>query len=256
MTPPLRIVASPGDALAGAFEGLARSRGRGVDRLTHDEAAASISIEVAPDGLRIVPDAALFLRPPLERPAEDEDAAFLQAERQAHLWAAAALSRFPVVNRPTPAGLWGRATYSGAVTERRAGLVSRRNEVFCTDAFLRPWPGAWAAARPDGVVLPWPATQTGPFRARPIDAGEEYEAVIVAGDLAWHRTDTPLWDLELDARSVAAARNLELTFAVVWWAIPPAADSSALVRVVPAPSFADVAPRWPLVGETLLSLLS
>lgn len=252
----LRVVASHTDTLADAVADLARGRGWQVERTTHAVAALATSVEVAREGNQVFPDCALFLRPPLERWPDDDDEAFLQQERLAHLWAAAALGGKAVVNRPTAAGLWGRVTHSSLVTELRAGLAGDRTEVFCTNAGRRAWPGTWAAARPNGSVVPWPAASCEPVRARPIWEGEEYEAVVVVGERAWRMSDASLTHLALEEQTVTAFRRLELSFGLAWWAVAPHADRAMPVRFLPAPSFAEVAPRWPQIGQELLRLLS
>jgi hypothetical protein len=252
---PLRIVASPTDLLASALENLAQETGRNVERLTHIEAALNTSIEVRAEGTHVAPDSPMFLRPPLEPVPTCPDLLFLQAERIAHLWAAATLSRCPVVNRPTPGGLWGRVTSSSRITEQRAGLNSDRTEVFCTDSDRRDWAGSWAAARYNGSVSRWPDELPGPVRARPIREAEEYEAVLVVGSAAWRLSDAPLSHLSLPERSVAAAQTLGLNFSVVWWAVPPEMDHAIPARIKPVPSFPDVAPHWPVAGIALLNLL-
>jgi hypothetical protein len=96
----------------------------------------------------------------------------------------------------------------------------------------------------------------GPVRTRPIEDGEQYEAVTVVGSRTWRRSDEPLLHLCLHERSVAAARGIDLDFATVWWALPPALDRATLVRIVPAPPLVDVGHHWPEVGTALLALLS
>ncbi len=252
----LRVVASPVDALANALCDLAARTGWDVVRLNHAEAALSTTVEVDNDTVKVWPDTALFLRPPLESPPDDPDSRFLHGERLALLWAAAALTERRVLNRPTRNGLWGRGSVSARVTEHRANLPRERPEIFCSDSGRRDWPGAWAAESCDGAVGRWPAPGLGPARARPITEGERYEAVIVVGVRAWRRSDEPLSHLPLLECSRTAVERMALDFGVVWWAIPPSMDRAALVRIVPAPTLFDIAPRWPEVGPALLALLS
>lgn len=253
---PLRVVASEQDALATALVELARGRGFRVEALSHEDAAFRTTVEVTPDGARVWPETALFLRPSFEAPPSDRDEGFLLEERTAHLWAAAALSPLPVLNRPTRRGLYGRGARSGRVSERRAGLPFERAEIFCTEASRRDWPGCWAAESADGTVGVWPRGGSGAFRARPVAAGEAYEAAIVVGSRAWRRSDEPLEHLELEVRSLAVAARLSLGFATVWWAVSAQGDSASFVRAVAAPSLQQVASRWPEVGSALLSSLS
>jgi hypothetical protein len=252
----IRVVASPSDALAQSLCERARDAGWTAEHVSHDRAALETTVEVGDHGVRVRPETALYLRPPLGAPPDDPDERFLFDERLALLWAAATLTSQPVLSRPSSYGLWGRVTASARVTEHRAGQMRSRTEVFCTDAAGRDWPGTWAAESSDGIQGVWPRRGAGPFRARPIIDGERYESVTVVGLQAWRRSVESLDHLELERQSIAIASALELDFAVVWWAIPPEARSASLVRAVPAPSLGDVGPDWPDVAVALLALLS
>jgi hypothetical protein len=252
----LRVIASSSDHLAGALVKLASEGGWSAEHLTHGEAVRDTTVEVDDAGVSVRPPTALYLRPPFEPPPLDRDKRFLFDERLALLWAAAALNSHAVLNRPSRYGLWGRATPSARVTEHRAGYRSSRPEVFCTHPGERQWPGTWAAERGDGIVGPWPTQRQGPFRARPVADGEQYEAVTVVRTQAWRRSDEPLAEFDLERRSTSIARTLRLDFAVLWWAIPPAGSAPTLARVAPTPSLDDVGRRWPEIGSALLGALS
>jgi hypothetical protein len=252
----LRVVASTCDSLAQGLSELASEDGWSVELLTHSEAALDTTVEVNEDGVRVSPAVALWLRPSFDGLPADADSRFLVEERLSLLWAAAVLSSLPVLARPSTHGLWGRKSASARVTEHRAGIPDTRPEVFCTQSTGRAWAGAWAAERGDGVVTRWPARGPGPFRARPIVEGEEYEAVTVVGTQAWRRSAEPLAHLALERQSVSVVKALSLDLAVVWWAIPAGENESArLARVNAIPSMDEVASHWPEVGHAALALL-
>src|SRR5262245_6542373 len=100
----LLIVAHQGDELAKSFMDIAVSSGRRPTILEHEEAGRAFSIFVNGRGDRVQPVISTFLRPPIHRPCDDRDEAFLLQESHATLWAAMVLTRAAVIGRPTR---WG-----------------------------------------------------------------------------------------------------------------------------------------------------
>lgn len=174
------------------------------------------------------------------------------------LWAAAALTRAPVLNRPTGRGFEARWSSSGAVTERRAETETAPELYACSPAGLgAPSDAPWALEDSRGRTRPWTGADTGeaPYRARPLLADERYERVVVLGERAWRITSVPLERLDLEARSSALAARLGLAFACVTWGIDDAQESARLARIDPYPRADQVLPVWNECVPTLLEYL-
>ena len=253
------IVSDPDDELALAVASRARVAGHEVAHLDHASAARLFSIRVDERGTAVEPTDPIFIRPATANSVLQGDEAFLQNEAFATLWAAVALTSASVVGRPSRWGLWGGASPSALVTEVRGGLASTRREVFCSNPDRAAgWPGDWAAVSLRGGVYDWPdpGPTAGPFRARPYDPDEAYEAVFVVKHQAWRRSLEPLTGLLLEARSVELCRRLRLDFACVWWGVRSDFGQAVPARVVTAPSLREIGPIWPEVSQAILDELS
>jgi hypothetical protein len=258
----LIVIGEPGDRLAANFAATAKAEGHSVmfDGIT--ASVQRLAIATSQDVCRVLPDVPMLLRlPPHPVPLLDGDEAFHRGERMAMLWAAAALSRSPVINRPGAGGFAGRCSPSAALTEIRAGVFAGRQEVFSRvppppagDPGGRLWclqdTGTYATA-----CWPHVPVGAGPYRARQVEADEEYELVTVVGERAWRASTVPLESLALEARSVALVAALELTFAVVTWGISRQRAGGVMARVNPFPTWEQVWHVWPDVASALLAAL-
>jgi hypothetical protein len=259
--PDLLIVADPRDALANAFAAFAREAGREVLPVDFRDAARLYTIEVGEEGALVDPDVPVFLRPcSTPAPNSDPDSVFHHGECVATVWAAAGLCKARVINRPGPHGFAGRCSSAAVITELRGGFHAGRPEVI---ALKLPPPGRdgeewWTQSLTTYATARWPDAShgAGPFRARPARACDGYEIVPVVGSQAWRSTLAPLDPLELEARSVRAARALDLAFAAVTWAVAPDFRAAAIARVDPWPQFAQVQYAWPAVAGALLEFLT
>jgi hypothetical protein len=184
------------------------------------------------------------------------------------LWAAAALSKSTVINRPGVDGFMGRLSHSAALTELRAGCGGAL-EVFAKSAPPPPedrkqetvplllegmeqrWyiqdlgtyrTAAWPHM-PEGV---------GPYRARWASTEPAYEVVAVLGSNAWRCTIVPLDHLELEQKSIFLLKQLKLVFGTVIWSISQDLKSATLARVNSFPTMGQVQFVWTSLGPALL----
>src|SRR4051794_28063010 len=206
----LMIVAGPGDRVATELAHLAKTPGAATYVTDIVSASLAFTVAIDADRIELTPTAAIFLRPPSEpllRPGFDE--AFARGESVASLWAAAALTPAPVINRPTTHGFSGRIASSAVVVERRAGLPAGPCEVFASEP-PDPPPGpssgdsSWCVQDlVSHVTTRWPDLPSdGPYRARQADADPVYEIVAVLNKQAWRASPAPLDHLELELLSV------------------------------------------------------
>lgn len=255
----LLLVCEPDDPVAAGIASIALGRGRQAILLNHDQAARLFTIAGGPDNVRVEPDIPMMLRPRAPPAAPlTSDERFLRGEAWATLWAAAALATSPVINRPGAFGPEGRWSPSGAIVEARAAApptpelhLAERRRGAPPDA--RPW-----AIEPSGQpARRW--LKAGGVRAlgraRPLLKDERYERVIVLGEQAWKSSTVDLSPLNLEARSIEAARGLELTFATVIWGVGAGHDAARLARVDPYPSLEQLWPVWTDVAPALLARL-
>jgi hypothetical protein len=257
----LIIVAGKDDRVAVELEELAIRRHCKPLLMSVDGCARIFSISTNGPEVSVEPCVPLFLRPQLPvQVAQDFDAGFLRSECFATLWAAAALSSAPVINRPGFFGLGGRAAVSAAITELRGGLPIQRVEVF-SDSLPEP---------PGDVDVPWftQSLQTlrtaawptepeggGPYRARSVAANPAYEVVVVLYEEAWRCTLAPLDGLQLERRSVELIEHLHLSFGTVIWNVREDLSEASVARVDPFPSMDQVQFVWPALGPALLRAL-
>jgi hypothetical protein len=259
----LVVVGEPEDRLAAELAARARAEGRSVLFAGIAACIERIVVATSCDSCRVDPDVPMLLRlPPPPATLLPPDEAFHRGERLAMLWAAAALCRSPVINRPGTGGFSGRCSPSAALTEIRAGVFAGRTEVFSRvpppPAGMDATGGIWCLQ--DTVTHSttcWPDVPVGigPYRARPVDPDEAYELVTVVGESAWRASTVPLESLALEARSIALVAALELTFAVVTWAVSRQGARGVPARVNPFPTLEQVRHVWPEVASTLLRVL-
>jgi hypothetical protein len=256
----LLIVASTTDLFARAFSQKCVKLGYSVKEMNLETAAGIFSISLENGLATIEPDVRMLLRIPA--PAEYDysfDKAFLDGERFATLFAAAALSKSTVINRPYKGSLTGRCTHSTALTQLRGDMAKIQAEVFSN---IYPSPDG----RDEGKLwcvqdlgtfhsAPWPSMPPGdgPYRAK-WSAEPSYEFVTVVDNKAWRATTVDLEHLQLESTSIALVKRLELRFASVTWAISPCLQYSTLTRVDPYPPVHKVKFVWQEVSTALMEL--
>ncbi|OHV31232.1 MULTISPECIES: hypothetical protein [Pseudofrankia] len=279
----LLIVADPADPVAAEVAAYLAEHGRRAVTLDPFDAAQLFTVEVrsrAADGgtaderpdqadaqvgaqvmVSVVPPVPMFLRvPELADAAASFDARFQYQECVAQLWAAAALTDAPVVNRPTSRAFGGALSESAALTERRAGEPAGSVEVFAAtfpDPAEQVDESWWVRDAVTGHTAVWPGRPSGggPYRARWSAADPAFEVVVVLGADAWRCTTAEIDDLELTARSVALAGRLGLTLAVVVWRVDADGGRARLVEVDPFPGVQLLRMVWLGLGPRLLALL-
>jgi YD repeat-containing protein len=255
----LAVIADAPDALADALVLHAREAGRAVERWSYDEAAARLCMHHADGEVDVAPRVALFLRLPLpSRQWLDGERQFHRAEVCSHVWAAAALTPAPVVNRPDAWGLAGRLSRSTAVLRRRAGLPDERAEIFCSHppelgADAEHW---WLERQSDRGILAWSATsrERGPYRGAHVAPDAEPVAVTVVDGEA-HAAHAVPQGSELLERSCRVCAALGLSFATVFWRWHEASGVAELGGVG-QPALVTVGSAWPAVADALLRCLA
>ncbi|MFJ3308842.1 hypothetical protein ACIPSA_38510 [Streptomyces sp. NPDC086549] len=256
----LIVVADPQDAVAGEMAEYVAEQGRSVAVLDVFDAAQLFTVTTRAGAATVEPVVPLvLLLPPPPTRRISFDAEFQLGECLAHLWAVAALTPAPVINRPSATLVAGRTSRSAAVTERRAG-EDGGSEVF---SFDYPRPGSpegdtfWVEDLGTLRARPWPRRPpgTGPYRARWSDADPATETVVVLGDRAWCCTTVDLGHLALESRSVAAAAALDLCLAALVWRVTDGAAEARLVHVEPFPALEQLRMVWLGLGPRLMEVL-
>ncbi|MEU1408269.1 hypothetical protein ABZ471_39220 [Streptomyces sp. NPDC005728] len=256
----LIVVADPQDPIAVETADYVREQGRSAAVLDVFDAAQLFTVATRAGTATVDPVVPLVLllpSPPGRRIGFDAE--FHLGECLAQLWAVAALTPAPVINRPSSALVAGRTMRSAAVTEHRAG-ESGDSELF---SFDYPRPGSpegeafWVEDLGTLRARRWPERPpgTGPYRARWSDADPAMETVVVLGDRAWRCTTADLDHLALESRSVAAAAALELDLAALVWRVTDGAAAARLVHVEPFPALQQLRMVWLGLGPRLMEVL-
>ncbi|MBT9317727.1 hypothetical protein [Leptothoe spongobia] len=255
----LLIVADPDDSLAVSFSEFVKSSGINVARLSLIEASKIFTIEINRCGTNVYPEVPQFIRiPSLPIQRKSFDSEFYYGECFATLWATAAFTKSPVVNRPSTQGLFGNWTSSALITENQLNINTGRFEAFSRkpQASFENY-GLWIQDLSTWLVEESPniPNGTGPYRYRPAIHSGGYEFVTVVGDSAWRATSKNLEGISLEAESIAIIKKLNLTFGVVIWSISSSLDEVFLVKVEPFPQMSLVQFNWSDVQKSLLKIL-
>jgi hypothetical protein len=229
--PPLLIIADARDSLADDFGAIAAAGGRPVDRLGYPEAAQHLTVRRSGSRASVQPEAAIFLRPPLGTNRWlTRERQFHQAEIFSLVWAAAALTAAPVVNRPDAHGLGSRSRASAAVLRWRAGITPNRPEVASNDP-----------ARVEDAPR-------GPLERTIVSVTVAGGRGFMAGEFAVDRR------MPKRAQDVCAA--LGVAFATVTWRLSDDQSDMELARVNQCPVLAEIGDAWPCVAAALLEELT
>jgi hypothetical protein len=252
------IVGMPGDALADAVAQRVISRGRRAIMLSVPEAAEFFTVELDGLGARVTPDLPVFVAPLSARGGADvgdSDADFHESERLGALWAAAALMRSPVINRPGQFGFSGRCASSSASTALSCGEFDGRSELYFrgTPACARIT-SEWVEDIERYQMTAGSSRDPGTYRSRDTTRVSGYYPVAVVGERCFPcLVDDARLNTVAD-RSIDAVRKLELSFAVLFWGIL-AGDEAVLSAVFPWPNLVQLGASRDIVIESLAGLL-
>ncbi|MGR4880403.1 hypothetical protein ACIPUC_13320 [Streptomyces sp. LARHCF249] len=268
----LVVVADPEDPVATEVRDFVVESGHEAAVLDVFDAAQMFTVTVDDGAAPVVePVLPMMLRlpaPPLLRISFDAE--FQLNECLAQLWAAAALTAAPVINRPAPGGLGTGVSASGVLTELRAGLPVGSVEVFSSRPPEPEGPaeaageaGAgegtqwWVQDLASWTTRPWPERPagSGPYRARWSDPDPLFENVVVLGDHAWPCSAVELDGLRLEERSTGIVARLGLELASVVWRISPDLHCAKPVVVEPFPDVEQLRMVWLGLGPQLLKVL-
>jgi hypothetical protein len=244
------IVGRREDAVARRLESALTARGHSAAWLDGPTSARLFTIRVTAAGAQVTPDLPMFIRPTPWWPTDAEataDARFLRNECYATFWAAAALCRRRVINRPSADGTVYRLTAGSLRTDECGGseiYASGPEQIADDDGAL--W-GENAEYRV-GELATLPAGV--PVRARPVDVSAGYEIVTVVGAQAFPATtDARSAEHDLASRSIALAQRFGVHFAAVTWAATD--DAAEAVRLNPFPDERELRYRWADVVDAL-----
>ncbi|MGW2426205.1 hypothetical protein ACWC0C_44615 [Streptomyces sp. NPDC001709] len=268
----LVIVADPEDPVAIDVRDFVRDSGREAAILDVFDAAQLFTVTVDGSTALVEPALPMFLRlpaAPLRRISFDAE--FQLNECLAHLWAVAALTPAPVINRPEPGGLGTRVSASAALTELRAGLPGGSPEIFSSRPCGPPGESGdgqgtqwWVQDLDSWTTRPWPdpaddlapsADGSGPYRARWSDPDPLFESVVVLGDQAWRSSPIDLDHLGLQERSTDIVARLGLQLSAVVWRLSPDLAQARPVLVEPFPDVEQLRMVWLGLGPQLVKVL-
>jgi len=253
------VVASDRDRVAARLARELRARGRDALLIDGAEAARMFTIRVDGASASVTPSCPMFMRRSAwwrdAEPASDDER-FLTMECYSTVWAAAALTDAPVVNRPGVRGWPGRltaATIEHVAGDGTHGVVEvhasgpERATISNGNGSARvPW--GKNVQRGTGAVERLPAGV--PLRARAVDPNEAYEIVTVVGTRAFTATNDALSaSLDLCARSIELAQRAELLFATVAWAVH--GGEAEPVRIDANAKDKDLRFAWPEIADAL-----
>jgi hypothetical protein len=248
------VVDEPADLFGAAFCDWALARGVRAARLRLPEVASELSIAGDGDRPTVEPEMAMLLRP-LQgvRPPALPDERFIWGEQFATLWAAAALTRSPVVNRPNEWGWASKTTMSAVVTERRAGLEAPPAE----SVWKRCPPGKPFSHHQDLETWAQPddpsQLEFGRSRALPPMCG--FDQVVVVGERAWRVTAPGVHDAAIEETSIRATAVLALAFATISWGFPADGGAPLITKINGFPTLRECVPVLDSVFDALLEQL-
>jgi hypothetical protein len=253
----LLVVAEAGDELAAQLVGRARLAGRTVLHVGYREAARILCVTQDAETL-VVPECPMLVRAPYAPPSgTPQREAFHQSEIRALVWAAAALTRSPVVNRPNADGFAGRVARSSAVVRLRAGLPPRQ-EIFASHASAaltdEPHDDWWFEHQGSyaGFGGGRPLNDRGPYRVGCSGSADDVMIACVVGSLV--TVNPPGAEALVRDRSGAVATALDLQFATMVWRRGLDSDFE-LGRVNPYPTLLELGDRVDDVMAELLAML-
>jgi hypothetical protein len=251
--PDVLIIAREDDEVAVRLQHALAARGKSVSSLDGPAAARRFTISSRSNSVAVTPAVPLFIRPSAwwTQPPDGTDEAFLRHEEYATLWAAAALSAAPVINRPTATGTVGRLTW-GSI----AALLDLREpgteEIHSSGPeVLRDSDECLWGEDATYVSAPISALRPGvPLRARRLNPAALYEIITIVGARAFPATKDPRSaELNLAGHSLKLAAKLGIHFATVTWALDD--NTATPVRVNASPDDSDIRYAWQEVAEAL-----
>ncbi len=256
----LVIVGNQADRLAQAIVADFAQLGKNVKILDVLAAAQLFTIEITNGKVAVTPDIPLIIRPfSSDLIRKDFDQSFHYSESLSTLWAVACSSKAPVLNRPTPRGMWSLSSFSSVLTRQRANFLLDTKEIFTRN------PPELAACdlnsncqwylqdcrTYESIAAPRVPEGNGPYRSRQALKDLGYELVVVFTNQAWRSTQVALEHLNLESRSIQLVRNLNLDFGVVLWSIQNDLTIAEVAKVESFPSLEQVALVWSELATSL-----
>jgi hypothetical protein len=218
------IIARQDDGIAIRLRQALERRRHRVSHLDGPSAAHLFTIRVESNSTSVAPPVPIFVRASAwwyDQAPQDPDYGFLRAEEYATFWAATALSRAPVINRPGRYGAVGRMT-SGAI----ASALNLQPELACSESYAsgpEVVEGADDIWGEDANYVSAPIKDLQariPVRARKVNPNALYEIITVVGTSAFAATDdSRTAELDLICQSLALARKANVHFATITWTI-------------------------------------
>lgn len=254
------IVAGGDDPVAHRVADDLQARRVSTEWLDGPTAALQFTVEMTGSTVAVDPVVPMFIRPSAWWacvPPSDVDAVFLRSEQYGTLWAAAALTAAPVLNRPRRRSASERWTAAAIAAIDPAG-DARIEEVYASASGEVPRgsePDWWAEDAKYRVTPLAEAADGWPVRARRINPDALYEVVTVVGDAGFAATRDPATNrYGLVERSVALVHRAGFGFAAVTWAIDDAGPLP--VQLNAAPEEHEVMYAWDGIGAALVGALT
>lgn len=253
-TSEIAVVDEADDLLGASFARWAAGQGVPVVRHRLAGAARAMTVVVAGGRVEVSPAWSLLLRPLRSpEPPASPDTRFGWSEAFATLWAAAALSGRPVVNRPDAWGWLSGLSASIVRNQRRAGLPVPAAEAYWHQL---PPPGGYRYHQD----LDTRQTAGDPAmirfgRSRALPATRGWEQVVVVGGEGFRVISAGAGDPDPVPASLAVADRLSLSFATVSWAVPAGPGPAVLAQVNPFPTLHECRPVICQVFPALLRRL-
>jgi hypothetical protein len=252
----LLVIVDVSDPLVDALASAARTAaGMSVSVLDWATAARLLEIRRRGGDVDVMPAASMLLRPSrTPGPWEDGETLFHRGEMVSAVWAAAALTAAPVVNRPGPQGLVGHCAATVSASRARANIPPEP-ETFTSH---RPEPDGppaewWVEPQRFGRQMPWTVEASragGPYRAARVTPGFELSRAVVVGDETFGAEPGSA----LDVRSRQASAALGLAFATVTWRTYRTAEP-VFVAINPFPVLEELDGYEDIVIAALLRIL-
>jgi hypothetical protein len=249
------IVARNDDRVAIRMQRAFEERGRRVVSLDGPSTARLFTIRVRDNSTVVMPSVPMFVRPSAwwcERAQLSRDDIFLRDEEYATFWAAAALCSTPVINRPGRCGAVGRMTWGDIAGVLNLDIGPDSREIFASGPeLIKDTDGVIWGEDPNYISAPiGNLHRTVPVRARRLNPNAQYEIVTVVGGRGFSATDdSRTLELDLVDRSIKIARQVDVHFATITWAVDQ--TGAAPIRLNAAPEESELRYAWHEVANAL-----
>ena len=217
-----------------------------------DRSVFARETSITVDGVTTIvdPDVPVLLRRQAMVDDSSEDGLFLAAEVYSQVWAAGALMKSPVVNRPTLDGMPDWHPRVQATRLRSCGWIDPLLLVPERHTSTASLPSADYES--DCIWLPPAGTAGCGYRSRRRKPADwRYVRCCVVGD----RVLRPAQEEGIAEPSLSIARALKIEFCLIHWRVNPAGDAVKVARVDTHPQAVELGEFFDDAVDTLIGLL-